>query len=52
MWAHCDGAPAPGDPAALVRYLRRSRQRTGFFVAAYGQATVPQVLAASSGASA
>ena len=26
-----------------MRYLRRSRQRTGFFVAAYGQATVPQV---------
>ena len=46
VWAHCDGAPAPGDPAALVRYLRRSRQRTGFFVAAYGQATVPQVHAA------
>ena len=45
VWAHCEGAPEPGDPAALVRYLRAARQRTGFFVAAYGQATVPQVVA-------
>ena len=45
LWAHCAGAPAPGDPDALAGYLRRSRQPTGFFVAAYGQATVPEVVA-------
>jgi hypothetical protein len=46
IWGRCAGAPAPATGAALKRYLLDHRIKTGFFVAAYGEATVPRVRAA------
>jgi hypothetical protein len=46
IWGRCAGAPRPAVGAALKAYLRAHHQRTGFFVAAYPQATVEQVRAA------
>ena len=43
MWGHCAGAPQPPTGAALKAYLRAHQATTGFFVAAYPQATVGQV---------
>jgi hypothetical protein len=46
IWGRCDGAPQPtaGDP--LKAYLLAHHHRTGFFVAAYPEATVAKVRAA------
>ena len=46
IWGRCAGAPSPPGGAALKAYLRAHHARTGFFVAAYPQATVAQVRAA------
>ena len=46
IWGRCTGAPQPPVGAALKAYLRAHHARTGFFVAAYPQATVGQVRAA------
>ena len=46
IWGRCAGAPSPAAGPALKEYLKAHRIKTGFFVAAYGQATVPQVKAA------
>ncbi len=46
IWGRCAGCPRPAAGAALKRYLLDHRIKTGFFVAAYGQATVPEVHAA------
>jgi hypothetical protein len=46
IWGRCAGCPRPATGAALKQYLLAHRIQTGFFVAAYGQATVPEVQAA------
>ena len=46
IWGRCAGAPQPPAGPALKAYLRAHHVRTGFFVAAYPQATVGQVRAA------
>ena len=46
IWGRCAGAPQPPAGAPLKAYLRAHHQTTGFFVAAYPQATVGQVRAA------
>jgi hypothetical protein len=46
IWGRCAGAPNPAEGPALKDYLKAHRIKTGFFVAAYGQATVAQVNAA------
>jgi hypothetical protein len=46
IWGRCAGAPQPPTGAALKAYLRAHHQTTGFFVAAYPQATVGHVRAA------
>ena len=46
IWGRCLGAPQPPTGAALKAYLRAHHAKTGFFVAAYPQATVGQVRAA------
>jgi hypothetical protein len=46
IWGRCVGAPDPPAGAALKASLRAHHQRTGFFVAAYPQATVAEVRAA------
>ena len=46
IWGRCAGAPQPPAGPALKGYLRAHHVRTGFFVAAYPQATVGQVRAA------
>jgi hypothetical protein len=46
IWGRCAGAPQPPAGAALKAYLRAHEAKTGFFVAAYPQATVGQVRAA------
>jgi hypothetical protein len=46
IWGRCAGAPQPATGDALKRYLLDHRIKTGFFVAAYGDATVPRVRAA------
>jgi hypothetical protein len=46
IWGRCAGAPDPPAGAALKAYLRAHHQRTGYFVAAYPEATVGQVRAA------
>jgi hypothetical protein len=46
IWGRCTGAPKPPAGAALKAYLRDHHAKTGFFVAAYPQATVGQVRAA------
>ena len=43
IWGRCAGAPRPAAGAALKDYLKAHRIKTGFFVAAYGQATVREV---------
>ena len=43
IWGRCAGAPQPPAGAALKAYLRAHQATTGFFVAAYPQATVGQV---------
>jgi hypothetical protein len=45
IWSHCVGAPASGTTTELARYLEHNQIRTGFFVAAYPNATVRQVKA-------
>ena len=46
IWGRCAGAPDPPAGAALKAYLRAHHAKTGYFVAAYPQATVGQVRAA------
>jgi hypothetical protein len=46
IWGRCAGAPEPASGAALKAYLHAHQAKTGFFVAAYPQATVAQVRAA------
>ena len=46
IWGRCIGAPQPPAGAPLKAYLRAHHQKTGFFVAAYPQATVGHVRAA------
>ncbi len=46
IWGRCAEAPRPPAGAALKDYLLRHRVPTGFFVAAYGHATVGEVRAA------
>jgi hypothetical protein len=46
IWGRCAGAPQPPAGAPLKAYLRAHHQTTGFFVAAYPQATVGDVRAA------
>jgi hypothetical protein len=46
IWGRCAGCPRPATGAALKAYLMAHRIKTGFFVAAYGKATVPEVRAA------
>jgi hypothetical protein len=46
IWGRCAGCPRPAAGAALTDYLLAHRIKTGFFVAAYGKATVPEVRAA------
>jgi hypothetical protein len=46
IWGRCAGAPAPAAGAALKDYLLAHQITTGFFVAAYPEATVADVRAA------
>jgi hypothetical protein len=46
IWGRCAGAPRPAAGAPLKAYLRAHHHKTGFFVAAYPQATVAQVRSA------
>jgi len=46
IWGRCTGCPQPVAGAPLKDYLLAHRVRTGFFVAAYGDATVADVRAA------
>jgi hypothetical protein len=46
IWGRCLGAPQPATGAALKAYLRAHHAKTGFFVAAYPEATVEHVRAA------
>ena len=46
IWGRCAAAPQPPAGAPLKAYLRAHHQTTGFFVAAYPEATVGQVRAA------
>ena len=46
IWGRCAAAPQPPAGAPLKAYLRAHHQTTGFFVAAYPDATVGQVRAA------
>jgi hypothetical protein len=46
IWGRCVGAPQPPAGAPLKAYLRAHHHTTGFFVAAYPQATVGDVRAA------
>ena len=46
IWGRCLGSPSPANGEALKRYLVHNQLRTGFFVAAYGHATVQQVKSA------
>lgn len=46
IWGRCAGAPRPAAGAPLKAYLRAHHHRSGFFVAAYPQASVGQVRAA------
>jgi hypothetical protein len=46
IWGRCSGAPQPPASTALKAYLLAHQVKTGFFVAAYPQATVGQVRAA------
>lgn len=46
IWGRCAGAPQPATGAALKAYLLAHHHKTGFFVAAYPDATVGKVRAA------
>ena len=46
IWGRCAGAPRPPAGATLKAYLLAHHHTTGFFVAAYPQATVADVRAA------
>lgn len=46
IWGRCTGVPDPPAGAALAAYLRAHHHTTGYFVAAYPEATVGQVRAA------
>lgn len=46
IWGRCVGCPPSAAGAELKRYLLHNQIDTGFFVAAYPNATVPQVRAA------
>jgi hypothetical protein len=43
IWGRCAGVPQPATGAALKAYLRAHQATTGFFVAAYPQATAGHV---------
>lgn len=43
IWSHCIGCPQPATGAALKAYLLHNQIDTGFFVAAYPDASVEQV---------
>lgn len=43
IWSHCAGAPQPASGAALKAYLLHNQIDTGFFVAAYPDASVEEV---------
>lgn len=45
IWSHCIGCPTPATGAALKAYLLHNQLNTGFFVAAYPDASVDQVRA-------
>ena len=45
IWNHCVGAPQPASGAALKAYLLHNQIDTGFFVAAYPDASVEEVRA-------
>jgi hypothetical protein len=45
-WGRCAGCPRPASGDALKRYLLHNQIKTGLFYAAYGDATVPQVVQA------
>jgi hypothetical protein len=46
IWGRCVGCPSPASGAELKAYLLHNQVRTGFFYAAYPEATVPTVQAA------
>jgi hypothetical protein len=48
IWGECAGFPGTGDGDAFKGYLRRNQLDTTFFVAAYPNATLPEVLDALS----
>jgi hypothetical protein len=43
IWSHCIGCPTPAKGQALKAYLLHNQLDTGFFVAAYPNASVAQV---------
>jgi hypothetical protein len=43
VWSHCVGAPQPTSGEALKAYLLHNQIDTGFFVAAYSDASVEEV---------
>jgi hypothetical protein len=43
IWGRCAGCPKPATGPELKRYLLHNQIRTGFFYAAYPDATVPKV---------
>ena len=43
IWGRCIACPEPAEGEALKEYLLHNRIDTGFFVAAYGDATVAEV---------
>ena len=45
IWGRCAGCPASASGQELKEYLLQHRVKTGFFVAAYNEATVAQVKA-------
>jgi hypothetical protein len=45
IWGRCAGCPESASGPALKEYLLQHRLKTGFFVAAYNEATVPTVKA-------
>ncbi len=45
IWSHCIGCPVPATGRALKRYLIHNQLNTGFFVAAYPNASVEEVRA-------
>jgi hypothetical protein len=43
IWSHCIGCPTPATGPALKAYLQHNQIHTGFFVAAYKDASVERV---------